>query len=165
MESTSRFGLPLLFTGQAQKEITHNEALLRLDALIIPSLTGSAGGPPGTPDEGDAWLIAEPSTGAWAQQSGKIATWHAGGWTFLQPQAGYMAWNKATGSHIVFDGSAWRLGVWPVRSVEVEGKQVVGSRQPSVSLPAGGAVVDMEARATLSALLVAVRAHGLIEPT
>ena len=34
MDGTPRWALPFLFAGQAQKEMFHNEALVRIDALV-----------------------------------------------------------------------------------------------------------------------------------
>jgi hypothetical protein len=49
-------------------------------------------------------------------------------------------------------------------SYEVAGTQVVSARGAAVADAAGGAVIDIEARAALNALLARVRAHGLIAP-
>ena len=39
---TDRFALPLLATAQAQKEMTHNEALALLDAVVQPVVVAVA---------------------------------------------------------------------------------------------------------------------------
>lgn len=162
--NTTRLQLPLLASGQAQKDVYHNEALVRLDAALAPSLMGASATPPSVPDDGEAWRVLPEATGAWAQHSDEIATWYPGGWTFFRPLPGYIAWDQPAGSHIVFDGTDWRESGWPVRTVEVSGKQVLGPRRPAIVGPSGGAVVDAEARVAIAALLAAARAHGLIEP-
>lgn len=163
MNETVRYGLPLLVPGQAQKELFHNEALARLDAFLSPAVNGAATAPPTSPTDGEAWRVLAAPTGAWAQHPQEIATWTAGAWTFQRPQPGYIVWDRATGTHIVFDGASWRTGAWPVRAVEVSGKQVLGARRPAIAGPTGGAVVDSEARAAIQALLAMARAHGFIE--
>jgi hypothetical protein len=45
----------------------------------------------------------------------------------------------------------------------VQGEQVVGSRAAPIVDPAGGSVIDSEARSSLTQILGALRAHGLIE--
>ncbi len=45
---------------------------------------------------------------------------------------------------------------------KVSGTQVVGAQQPAIPDPTGGAVIDVEARATEVLILTALRAHGLI---
>jgi hypothetical protein len=36
MSQTARLGLPYIVSGQAQKEVTHNEGLNKLDAFVTP---------------------------------------------------------------------------------------------------------------------------------
>lgn len=61
------------------------------------------------------------------------------------------------------DGTGWTIGQAQVRRVLVGGVPVVGARQAAVADPVGGATVDDRARATLAAILAALRAHGLID--
>ena len=52
MSDTPRLGLPLLAAGQAQKHVTHNDALMRLDALAHLAVASRAQTvPPGSPGE------------------------------------------------------------------------------------------------------------------
>ena len=66
MEQTPRLSLPFIMPGQAQKHITHNEAVQALDALVQPIVESqSTLAPPPTPIEGEAFLVpsgATPST-------------------------------------------------------------------------------------------------------
>lgn len=61
--TTPRFGLPLLFAGQAQKEAFVNEAHALADALIHCAVEGEATAPPGAPVDGTSWLVGSPATG------------------------------------------------------------------------------------------------------
>lgn len=163
-DTTDRYALTLLSAAQAHKEISHNEALLRVDGLLHPCVIAvGTTTPPLLPNPGDAWIVGAGAGGAWAQHSDEIALWQAGGWTFLKPLAGCIAWSRADGAHLLFDGSRWRGDAWPMRSVEIAGKTVVSSRQPAINLPTAGGVVDAEARNALGQILVALRGHGLIE--
>jgi hypothetical protein len=45
----------------------------------------------------------------------------------------------------------------------IGGNQVVGPRAAAIDSPADGAVIDVEARAAIAAILDALRQHGLIE--
>lgn len=163
-DTTTRHALPLLSALQAQKEITHNEALTRLDALVAAAVVAAGvNTPPAAPASGEAWIVGAAPTGAWAQHSDEIAAWSAGGWTFLKPVAGYSAWNRADGAPMVFDGTRWRADAWPSRKIEIAGKTVVSERRPAIGAPAGGSVIDVEARSVLSQVLITLRAHGLIE--
>lgn len=56
--ATPKLALPLLLAAQAQKHVTHNEALLRLDAVVqLAVLERTRSVPPATPVDGDAYLI------------------------------------------------------------------------------------------------------------
>lgn len=107
-ETTPRFHLPYLFTGQAQKELFHNMALNRLDALlacVLVSRTVTA--PPVEPQAMQAWLLPAGVQGAWADEAGRIALW-LDGWDFLDPPAGLKAWIADENRHLFFDGQDWR---------------------------------------------------------
>ena len=163
-EITDRYGLALLSASQAHKEISHNEALLRVDGLLHPSVLGEGlNTPPSSPNLADAWIIGPEPSGAWAQHLNEIALWQAGGWTFIAPQAGCIVWSRADGAHLLYDGARWRGDAWPMRNVEIGGKTVISHRQPAITLPTTGSVVDVEARSTLGQILFALRSHGLIE--
>ena len=58
-----------------------------------------------------------------------------------------------------------QLGAWTASgraSLTVGGNQVVGARLAAVADVTGGAVIDTEARAAISAILDRLRQHGLI---
>ncbi len=94
----------------------------------------------------------------------KIAGWTGGGWRFLQPRAGMALWHVAGGYRIRHDGSNWIAGIETAVALEIAGDQVVGGRQPAIPDPAGGTIIDSEARTALAAALAAMRTHGLIAP-
>ncbi|KQP38268.1 hypothetical protein ASF49_04440 [Methylobacterium sp. Leaf104] len=93
-ETTPNLALPLLAAGQAQKHVTHNEALTGLDALVqLACRDKDLGAPPADPAEGDRYLVLSPSpTGAWAGLSGQIAQFQDGRWRGLVPKPGWLAW-------------------------------------------------------------------------
>jgi len=111
MADTNRLELPLLAPAQAQKHVTVNEALARLDALVQLSLT-SVGGttPPGSPSEGEAHGIGVGATGDWAGQDGKLAIFLNGGWSFLTAGSGWQGWSEAGGTRVQYDGVDWIEG-------------------------------------------------------
>ncbi len=163
MADTARWGLPLLEAGQAQKEMTVNEALGRLELLTQAGVVAvGPDAPPSAPAEGQAWIVGGAPTGAWARQARAIAGWTAGGWRFVAPREGMSAWSAADGCVARFSGGQWRLGALVGQKVEIGGVQVVGARAAAIATPVGGGVVDAEARTALAAMLAALRAHGLI---
>ncbi|HEY4123758.1 MAG TPA: DUF2793 domain-containing protein [Rhizomicrobium sp.] len=105
---TPRTGLPFIAAAQAQKHVTHNEALAELDALLgARFLDRDLAAPPASPSDGDAYLVHATATGAWASQEGKIAFCLDGNWRFYAPFAGLVALVIDEGKFIAFDGSAW----------------------------------------------------------
>jgi hypothetical protein len=163
-DATARFALPLLVAGQAQKEIHHNEAITRLD--LLTQAAAEAHGmddPPAEPFAGQCWIIGAAPTGDWLGHAGEVAGWTEAGWRFVTPQEGMQLWLDETHGFARFIGGAWQTGLTHGR-LFVEGQQVIGPRLNAIAEPVGGTVVDAEARAAVSAVLVALRAHGLIEP-
>ena len=72
--TTSRFALPLLAAGQADKELTHNEALACLDILLQPVVQAvGLTVPPPSPLPGQCWIVGPDATDAWARRAGDLA--------------------------------------------------------------------------------------------
>ena len=107
-QSSPRLNLPLIQGGQAQKHVTHNEAVEQLDLLVQLVVQDFATGtPPGTAAEGQAWVIGDSPTGDWAGRAGQIASWRGGGWLYVLAQTGWRAWGQAEGEIRVYDGANW----------------------------------------------------------
>ena len=70
---------------------------------------------------------------------------------------------RATRVPVEWDGAAWREGEIVCARVMVGGQQVLGGRSEPIAAPAGGSVVDAEARAAIAAMVRALRGHGLID--
>lgn len=163
-EVSPRFSLPFLVPGQAQKEAFHNEALLALDGVVHAAVEGApAGTPPEATSEGQSWIVGAGATDAWAGRDESLATWTAGGWRFAAPVPGMLAWNKAAGLWLHWDGTAWSDGSLPAASLTIGGLRVVGPRQPEIPSPSGGTTIDAEARTAIGALIATLKSHGLVE--
>ncbi|MEX0971534.1 MAG: DUF2793 domain-containing protein [Paracoccaceae bacterium] len=108
MTETTHLGLPHLAAAQAQKHVTHNEALDLLDAIIHLSITSQLDTPPGSPSEGDRHLVIATATGDWAGWEGSIATFIAGAWLRVQPATGWRCWDDAGKVLLVYTGAAWQ---------------------------------------------------------
>ncbi|MBS7539392.1 DUF2793 domain-containing protein [Ancylobacter lacus] len=108
-DTTPLLGLPLLAAAQAQKHVTHNEALVALDALTqLAVLDRDRTVPPEAPAAGDRHLVAAGAGGAFAGRAGTIALFDGDGWRFLLPRAGWRAHVAAERLTLVHDGTAWR---------------------------------------------------------
>lgn len=107
-EQTPNLALPFIMPSQAQKHVTHNEAIELLDMIVQLTLEESnAVTPLPSPSEGQAWALSAAPTGDWAGQAGMIATWRGGGWLFVTPKEGWMAWVKDDAELQVYTGSTW----------------------------------------------------------
>ncbi len=163
MTATDRFALPLLHAGQAQKEISHNEALTAIDLLLHPSvLSAGIDSPPADPAPGEGWIVGDSPDGDWEDHPQAIASWTGGGWRFVAPREGLAVWLQDAGTVARYAGGAWEVGIVPCDRIMVGGVQVVGERADAIAAPSGGAIVDAEAREAIEMLLDALRTHGLI---
>ena len=102
-------GLPYIQPSQAQKHVTHNEALWVLDTLVqLSVLARDQALPPAGAVDGDRYLVASSGQGDWAGQGDAIAIFEGSSWTFLTPQAGWRAYVVAEGGMVTFDGTGWQ---------------------------------------------------------
>ncbi|WP_447750518.1 DUF2793 domain-containing protein [Sphingopyxis fribergensis] len=142
--TTPRLALPLLAVAQAQKEVTHNEALVLLDALVHAAVVaGPIADPPADPAEGQCWIVGSSPTGAWSGRAAAIAFWTSGGWRFATPRDAMQVTRLSDGSRLRFDGGLW---VGPA----------------TIAAPVGGSTIDSEARSVIAALILLLAAQGLL---
>lgn len=108
-DATPRLGLPLIAASQAQKHVTHNEALGLLDALVqLACLDKDLTAPPQNPADGDRYLVvASNPGGAWAGLAGQVVRYSDGVWIGAVPRAGWFAYVIDEADLYVFDGTAW----------------------------------------------------------
>ncbi len=108
MSDTTHLGLPFLEAAQAQKHVTVNEALRRLDALVQLAVKSRVlAAPPSMPAEGDRYIVAGSASGAWAGAEGSIASWTDGAWIFFTPGNGWRAWDESAGAFVFYNGAGW----------------------------------------------------------
>lgn len=105
---TPRLKLPYIAPSQAQKHVTHNEALRMLDALVQATVsTRTTHMPPAQPQEGEAHIVPAGAGGEWGDKEGAIAAYQDGAWTYLQPQAGWRVWVTGEAVLCIHDGVEW----------------------------------------------------------
>lgn len=108
MDTTDNLALPYLMPSQAQKHVTHNEALGMLDGLVqLSVLDRDLAAPPATPAAGDRHLVAADATGDWSGHDGAIAHWVDGGWNLYTPKPGFLCHVEDEDAFLWFDGSGW----------------------------------------------------------
>ncbi|RVT84569.1 DUF2793 domain-containing protein [Rhodobacteraceae bacterium CCMM004] len=107
---TPNLSLPLIAASQAQKHVTANEATLGLDALAqLSCIDRNLSAPPGSPSNGDTYIVGSSPTGAWAGEANSVAYYYGGAWYFYPPKEGWIAYVQDQSRFYAFDGAAW---VW-----------------------------------------------------
>lgn len=108
MDDSPNLKLPYILPSQAQKHVTHNEALRLRDTVVnlgVKSRTTT--GAPVVPAAGDRYIFASPATGTWSGKNGMVASFIDDGWLFIQPASGWQAYVEAEAQLLVFDGTDW----------------------------------------------------------
>ena len=104
--------LPYLAAGQAQKHVTVNETIQRLDALVqlaVVSATTSA--EPASPADGALYILPAGKTGAaWgAMADAALAYYRDGAWEEIAPREGWLAYVKDSDQLVRYAGANWAL--------------------------------------------------------
>ncbi len=137
-------GLPLLVAGQAQKEFFVNQALAILDAFAPRAIVASLPEPPSEPAEGDCFRVVAPASQAWIGCEDHIAIRIGGAWHLVPPRDGMRLFDRVADRDLFFQ-STWQSATAP-------------------AAPAGGTVIDTEARAALVNLIEALGQIGILGP-
>jgi hypothetical protein len=119
-DRTPRLDLPWLMPAQAQKHVTVNEALARLDMLVQASvLSRTITHQPPAPAEGEGYLLPDAPQGEmWSSQSeGVLMVFHEGVWTVIEPWAGLAVYVADEAVSLVHDGAQWKTVSDQVRTL------------------------------------------------
>jgi len=112
MTDTPRLALPAIEAAQAQKHVTHNEALTLLDCLTQLAVESRAlTAPPASPADGACYIPAAGASGAWSGFDNRLALYSGGGWLMLAPVSGLKAWVKAERLTLTYEDGVWRDGI------------------------------------------------------
>src|SRR5690606_7205889 len=107
-EDTPNLDLPYIMPAQAQKHVTHNEALDLIDTLLQCAVADrDLSEPPEEAQEGERYIVAADASGTWAGREGTIALRREGGWRFLTPRIGWRAWVVDEAVLVFWNGDAW----------------------------------------------------------
>ena len=108
MTDSTHLRLPYILPGQAQKHITHNEAIAALDTLTqLAVLDRDLNAPPGSPDVNMRYIVGPTPTGAWAGKTNQVAAWDGAAWLFHVPEPGWLAFVLDENGLLAWSGSAW----------------------------------------------------------
>ncbi len=112
-DATTHLLLPYILAAQAQKHVTHNEALRILDGLVqLSVLDRDLTGPPVSPADGDRYIVGSGASGDWAGWELNVALWTDGAWLRLPPRIGWRAWVEDEALLLVYNGASW-VGTTP----------------------------------------------------
>ncbi|MGH9685297.1 MAG: DUF2793 domain-containing protein [Candidatus Acidiferrales bacterium] len=154
--------------------------LREIDGLVMASVISRAlSAPPGSPANGDRYIVGASPTGAWASQANAIARWTtddpaapSGEWEFFTPKTGWTVFSVADSAFYEFTGSAWAsagggltppvtitgtvVGSVPLTVVGASGQtadifDVEASGGVTARFPAGGGLVLMQAAPAVAA--------------
>ncbi len=107
MTQTNNLKIDLVAQSQAQKEVTINSAVARLEAVQNRGVADKdLAAPPGSPVEGVAYIVAASATGAWLAKDGQIAYYNTG-WQFIVPNEGLLVWVSDEDKVYAYNGTAW----------------------------------------------------------
>lgn len=120
-EESAKLRIPYLAASQAQKHVTHNEAMTLLDTLVqLSVLDKDLSAPPAEPAEGDTYgdtyIVAGSmgggtATGAWTGWDARVARFIDGTWrSYLPGQGGGAGWLAYVLDEQLlyrFDGTDW----------------------------------------------------------
>lgn len=166
MSTSPDLGFPFIEEQQTQPEVTHNDAILVISALLKGVISSGGNTPPGSPTDGDAYIVGTAPTGVWSGKANTIAIRYNGAWNFIPGfnnsgsqiapgarQEGMVVYDQAINGLQVWTGSAW-----------VARYLLTAATQAAVADATGGSTIDTEARAALNDLLAKCRTLGLIAP-
>jgi hypothetical protein len=174
MSNTTNLVLPFLAVGQAQKHVTVNESLRRLDAVIqLSVVSATTTAEPSSPADGEVWIIPSGKSGAnWAAFANwSLGYYRDGAWEEIAPRDGWLAFVKDTDELLHFTGSTWsRFPAGKILTVSATDKLIgrsssgAGAAEEIALTAAGRALIDdadaAAQRATLGLGTAATRNTG-----
>ena len=117
-DRSNRLDLPYLQPAQAQKHVTHNEAVELLDALVQLTVQRfDAAIPPVAPGPGEVHALGAVPEGVWTDKAGHLALWTGNAWIYLSPDDGWRAYGLAEQDLRVRAGGVWVPVVRPLQEL------------------------------------------------
>lgn len=108
MSNSFHLALPFVEAAQAQKHVTVNEAIRKVDALLhLSVLSRALPHPPEEVEEGARYIVGIGADDMWTGHEGEVAALIDGAWTFFTPRAGWRAFDEGAGSLLIHDGENW----------------------------------------------------------
>lgn len=123
MDASETFSLPYIMPSQAQKHVTHNEAIRMIDALLQAAVESrNTTTPPDEPTLGQSYIVPEDADDLWTGRVGEIATFQDGAWAYYAAVEG--AIRRVIDEDVLV---IRRAGVWePLQAVLLTGVGMFG---------------------------------------
>ena len=145
VDQTPNLSLPYILAAQAQKHVTHNEALRMLDAVVQLSVRDrNTSAPPTAPAEGDRYIVAIGATDAWRDQDNKIAAYQDGAWAFFQPVGGWVAWIGGEKILVAWTGTDWVNASGSINPTTMVGVNATADATNRLSVNAAATLLNHE---------------------
>lgn len=151
---TPVLGADELTDGQGSPHATVNAALRQIEGLTIRVLSRTTSAQPGSPAEGDSYIMpASPTGAAWGSYAQHdIAVFIGGAWSNFTPKEGWNSiWVNDTDEKVDFDGASWAAAAVGAAS-GVSAARIAGSTYStvqdlidivhSVGVTTGGGITD-----------------------
>lgn len=121
-DSTPRLTIPYIVASQAQKEVTHNDALNMIDALLNCRVASERADPPTSGlVEGNCYIVGSPATGAWVGKEKYIAQYIGGDWELYAPTQGLLVYDADAAAYKKFGGTVWETLYFPLANLSGTG--------------------------------------------
>ena len=110
MTTTPRLGATEWAASQATPNLTVNEAIRKVEqgASAFIAKDKDLATPPGSPVNGDCYIVDATATGAWAGEEDSLAIYNSG-WTFVTPIEGTAAYLQDENVLYRFNGTGWAV--------------------------------------------------------
>ena len=106
MTTSAILGIPYISSQQSQPDVTHNQAVSLLQIMLAGgAITIGDNTPPGSPEEGDVYVVGESPTGLWAGRANTIAGFFLNQWLFIPG-------NDSSGTPITMGPDQEGLQIW-----------------------------------------------------
>jgi len=106
--TSHNLGLPFITAAQAQKHVTHNEAIRALDVIVqLSVLSQNQTTPPMEVVNGDRYIVSVNATADWVGHDNEIAAFQDGAWSFHRPLAGWLSWVVDENAAYIWSGENW----------------------------------------------------------
>ncbi len=140
--NTPNLDLPYIAPGQAQKHVTHNEAIRRLDAVIQLVASEITNTPPLAPEHGLRVIVGDDPANEFVGHNQKIAAWQDDAWAYYTPKAGWTTFNQSDQKTYRFDGQIWKAVEISLNPVDLVGVNATSDENNRLSVKSPATLFD-----------------------